>query len=181
MPSFRVLIQDNTYKRGIHTLLMQQQSTVETDAFEPSEMLGTPVYDALELEGQTGRIRLETALMVVNMARNIVLTPLSGRDGTVKEYISDGDYQISVEGVLFGKNSYKFPVDPAKALIALCKEKASLKVYSEFLQFFDVQDIVITDYDVAQVRGSRSDVPFRLNLISDRPIELRLNDNISNL
>lgn len=181
MPNFRVLVQDNTFKRGIHTMLLQRQEALEMDASEPSQMLGTPVYDALELEGQTGRMKLETAVLVCSQSRNIVTTALQGRDGTVKEYISDGDYQISVDALLLGQNGYRFPESEVRTLVSLLKEKASLKVYSQFLQFFGVQDVVVEGYNVGQVRGSRSTVPIQMNLLSDRPIELRLNDNVTNL
>lgn len=181
MPNFRVLVQSNTLNRGLHTMLLQRQDALEVDASEPSQMLGTPVYDPLVLEGQSGRMKLETAVMVCTQSKNIVTTALQGRDGTVKEFISDGDYQISVDALLLGENGYRFPESGVRQLVALCKEKASLKAYSQFLQFFGVQDVVVGNYNFAQVRGSRSTVPVSMNLTSDRPIELRLTDNVSNL
>ena len=38
--------------------------------------------------------------MEISNTRNIVKTDIQGRDGSVKEFINNGDYQISIKGIL---------------------------------------------------------------------------------
>ncbi len=73
-------------------------------------LLGTNVYSNLifdagsyEKDGKTtnfNSIQLDTVLINISQSKNIVTTALQGRNGTVKEYISDGDYVIQVSGMI---------------------------------------------------------------------------------
>ena len=42
-------------------------------------------------------------IIEVNQTKNIITTPIQGRDGTVKEFISRGDYLITLSGIITGK------------------------------------------------------------------------------
>ena len=42
------------------------------------------------------RLVMNDAVVAVSRAKNIVTTQLVGRDGTVKEYINAGDYQLNI-------------------------------------------------------------------------------------
>ena len=45
-------------------------------------------------------MKILCAVIEISNTRNIVKTEIQGRDGTVKEFINNGDYQISIKGIL---------------------------------------------------------------------------------
>ena len=150
--------------------------------------LGTPVMSDLDIdpkkESGLPRIQIPTVLFTINQKKNIISTAVQGRNGTVKEYISDGDFNINVKGVLVGDNG-KYPklgfastsiggVSSVDYLISLFQINKSLEVNSWFLRQFNIYNIVITDYNFPQNEGEYSVQPFEFNAISDVPFELNI-------
>lgn len=145
--------------------------------------LGTPVYASLEfptqtytdlngVERTTQNILIETVLMTVSQTRNIITTPIQGRNGTVKEYISDGDYQIEVRGVIVSGAMDSYPEADVSALIEILQAPIALTVFSEYMDLFGIDSVVVEGYDFPQLEGFRDNQPFTIRLISDVPIEL---------
>jgi len=150
--------------------------------------LGTPVMSDLDIdpkkESGLPRIQIPTVLFTINQKKNIISTSVQGRNGTVKEYISDGDFNINVKGVLVGDNG-KYPklgfastslggVSSVDYLISLFQINKALEVNSWFLKQFNIYSIVITDYNFPQNEGEYSVQPFEFNAISDVPFELNI-------
>lgn len=109
--------------------------------------------------------RNESELLVINDAvcavsrtKNIVTTQMVGMDGTVKEYINEGDYQINiVVGVAAVRNGVivdEYPEEGLRELSAFLDEKAAIKVHSAFLEIFDIGSIVIKSFSVTQDTAS---------------------------
>ena len=123
-------------------------------------------------------------IIEVNQTKNIITTPIQGRDGTVKEFISRGDYLITLSGIITGQMDEQtgeirdignvYPTADVQKLITICEVPDSLSVTSEFLGFFLKEDsrIVITDYNIPQQIGVRNFQTFTINMLSDTPIEL---------
>lgn len=150
-----------------------------TDQVIKTSYLGTPVFSNLIFDAEPDTpenfaLEIDTVLMTVSMTKNIVKTPLQGRDGTVKEYISDGDYMVDIRGEIVSEQPNVYPKDLVARLVNLCRVKHQLNVSSFFLQLFSVSAIVIDDYEVAEKLGSRNSVPFSIRASSDTPIELQL-------
>lgn len=146
--------------------------------------LGTPVFTDLTLKGGTytdnnGRsVTFEdmvfvTVLMFVSQGKNIVKTKIQGRNGTVKEYIGDDDYQVTINGIITGKNG-SYPVDDVAKLKAICNAPIAFDVVSTYLQNLDVYSLVIESYAFDQQPGGYSQQNFTLNCISDQPVELQI-------
>lgn len=164
--------------------------TPEIDSYEsktysdlPSykSKLGTPVMSDLDIDplkdSGVSYIQIPTVLFTVNQKKNIITTSVQGRNGTVKEYISDGDFTINVKGVLVGDNG-KYPrvgfpsgtkggVNSVEDLINLFKLNRSVTVNSWYLRQFGITEMVITDYNFPQNEGEYSVQPFEFNAISD--------------
>ena len=101
---------------------------------------------------------------------NIVKEKIQGRDGTVKEYISNGDYVISCQGVLSNKDN-TLPEDQARALNEIFNVPQSVQIVSLFLNnVFEIFDVVIESPTVAISEGKRNSIPFSFTAISDVPI-----------
>lgn len=166
---------------------------VEVDETDIESMLGTPIYDTIEFpagvdeNGQSyNGVRLDTALITINQSKNILTTPIQGRDGTIKEYISDGDFVITISGLIVGQSlssgqsftmqkiGNKYPSEDVKALFNICKVKSTVQINSQFLNRFNINDVVITNYSFDQVAGKYNTQIFEINLLSDSS-ELILN------
>ena len=103
---------------------------------------------------------------------------LTRRDwnGTVKEFISDGDYTLNIKGVINGTKNGVYPLTQAKNLFEALKSPIELEVTSWYLnEIFGITHVVVTDFQYNQVQGSQSMVSYEIQAISDRPIELFLN------
>nr|DAT95362.1 MAG TPA: hypothetical protein [Caudoviricetes sp.] len=130
----------------------------------------TPITDKSYWEGryvlcELTLCRNESELLVINDAvcavsrtKNIVTTQMVGMDGTVKEYINEGDYQINiVVGVAAVRNGVivdEYPEEGLRELSAFLDEKAAIKVHSAFLEIFDIGSIVIKSFSVTQDTAS---------------------------
>lgn len=168
----------------------------EEEIADKKSYLGTPVFsnleipagryetdkgDVIEFEG----IRLDTVLFDITLEKNIVRTPINGLNGTVKQFISDGDYQIGVQGIITGGStqtesggfhsymSLHVPEEEIRKINAILKVPQEIEVISEFLDFFDISTVVIQGGGIAQKEGSRDTLFFNCGMLSDTPIELK--------
>ena len=168
--------------------------------------LGTPVFDEVIIKGGEyfelrdikkenpipyEGVLLQTVLLEATQTKNIITTTIQGRNGTIKEFISDGDLIVTMTGVLVGESRLDedsevgtivqtgnvYPnIDMAK-LITICKIPASIEIISGFLsRFTDFENVdqryVITDYSFSQKEGTRNLQPFQITMLSDVAIDL---------
>lgn len=140
----------------------------------PVSMLGTPVFaDVILEDADKNRIQLLWALLDVNQQKNIVKTAVQGRNGTVKEYVSDGDYQVSIRGGLFAEYSNAYPKEEVATLIKIMQSNKALKVTSEYLLQFQIYELVVENYSFSQKQGVQNVQLFDIKTVSDFPIELK--------
>lgn len=160
------------------------ENDIEDETIKVSS-LGTPIVSNLvfadgsyTINNQTVNfegIELDNVLVTINQSKNVVTTPVQGRNGTVKEFISDGDYIIKVTGYLFNDNDDTPPNRQIRILNEIFKAPISLSFRSEFLDKFGSFDLTITDYSFPQEAGFRNRQAFEFSALSDNPIELQLN------
>lgn len=154
---------------------------------------GMPVFDSITFKNPSGAeiqtfvegqqtglvtdsdLTLITALISINKTKNIVLTKIQGRNGTVKEYVSDDDYQISIKGVIVGKYSNKRPVDEIKKLEDYCNFNGEIDIVCSFLNDLGVNTVVITGHSKAQREGTRNVVDFEIQCLQETPFEIKSN------
>ncbi len=129
--------------------------------------LGTPVFAEAELQFGNKSALLTTVLMTVSQQRNIVTTVIQGRNGSIKEFINEGDYQISLKGAIVGIDAYSYPTVEMRDLLELLQVQSALDVVSDFLRLFDVNNLVVTDYNFPQQEGYQNVQLFEINCISD--------------
>jgi hypothetical protein len=146
--------------------------------------LGTPVFSNLqfladEYTDNYGKvtsfqtITFDAVIMTVNQQKNIVTTQIQGRDGTVKEEIGMGDYTITINGIITGKNGH-YPIDEVREFKKMLNANKALSVVSVYLQNLDVTNVVIKDYEFAQETGGYSYQRFSINALSDSLQEIFL-------
>lgn len=143
--------------------------------------LGTPVVCPVVLKSQDESLslRIDTVLCRITMQKNIVNTTLQGVNGTVKEYVSDGDYDIIISGLLTAPKD-RYPRQDTITLQQLCKLPEALIVESDFLQLFGIYNLVIQSYSFAQQEGQNNTQQFELQCLSDKPAELIIEDETLN-
>jgi hypothetical protein len=138
-------------------------------------VLGTPVFSNIILlpKDESKELRIDAALTTLDMTKNIVKTPMVKLGGTVKEFIADGDWDIQIQGMLTNPNPNEMPdISLFKELI---KKGEHLVVYSQYLQQYDIYNIVIENVKLPQKSGYVNTQFFDIKALSDIPVELKLN------
>lgn len=148
--------------------------------------LGTPIYTQIIIKDTIGRVTtpglmsgegwtvFQSAFCVVSQERNIIRTPIQGRNGTVKEYISDDDYQIEIIGGLVSQYADVAPHEDLFNLIELMKTQNEIVIVSDFISQFGISNCVISGGNFRQVPGMRNQIDFTLRLYSDDATEINL-------
>lgn len=113
----------------------------------------------LTFENSKGeRLVMNDAIVAISRAKNIVTTQMVGMNGTVKEYINDGDYSINivvgVAAVRDGVIVDEYPAAGLRELRAFLDVNEALSVHSEFLDVFDINSLVIKSFSVSQDTAS---------------------------
>jgi hypothetical protein len=115
----------------------------------------------------------ETALIEVNQTKNIVKTSISGLNGTVKEYMSEGDNIINLKGVIVGGVANQRPdVTQLNSLIAYLNAPLTLPISCNFLNELLITSVIIESYKFGQREGARNVIDIEINMISDTAIVL---------
>ncbi len=123
-----------------------------------------PVFDQFELPF----LEMEEVLLSVSQGKNIVETPLAGRDGEVFEYISKASHVITMRGRLVDPNIDVRPDDKIRQLMEWCEYPDRFEIKSTFLtNFFGIKFVIIKDYDFPQTEGFRNVQDFRIILKED--------------
>ena len=184
---------DQELKKG--TLNINNNYNAPDEGLSKSQLLGTTVLSNLVIyaqnwiDNQTGNtitsfnkdIVIDSVLFNVAQQKHIVETSIQGRNGTVKEYISDGDYSIDIKGTLTAPNG-KSVRDLINPLIQACKAQIALRIDSWYLtELFGITNLVVYYYNFPQNAGGYSTQHFELQCKSDTPIELILRDVTNNL
>jgi hypothetical protein len=156
----------------------------ETSLPNADEALGKPALTNLSFRSNNQIYTINDCIMTVNQERNIVETGLQGRNGTVKQYISDGDFGINVQASL--TNDYLlsteglfesfdgYPLDELKLFIKnVLKVNTALEVTSDWLDLFGIRSVVIKSYDFEQETYSNRQT-FTMQMLSDEPFEIKL-------
>lgn len=160
---------------------ISQTTNIDKELYRSS--LGTPVLADITFKGGTytnndgktisfGDVKLITVLATVSQSKKIITTEIQGRDGTVKEYIGMGDYEIAVNGIITGDNGH-YPDTEIRALKNMLDAPIAISVVSRYLQNLDIYNVVVVDYSFEQEAGGYSKQGFSISCISDVPVELQ--------
>lgn len=148
-------------------------SSLGTPVFSNLQFLADEYTDVYDKTTSFKTITFDAVIMTVNQQKNIVTTQIQGRDGTVKEEIGMGDYTITINGIITGKNGH-YPIDEVREFKKMLNANKALKVVSTYLQNLDVTNVVIKDYEFAQEMGGYSYQRFSINALSDSLQEIFL-------
>ena len=146
--------------------------------------LGRTVLTDLLIEvpdEEIGTILLNNAVISVSKQKEVVKTVLVGRKGgTVKEYITDGDYQVNISLGLVavdenGKQIDQYPEQAVALLRRALEVDAALTVSSLFLDLFEINKIVVTGFSAKQMTHSNQQT-IEVTAISDTDYVIQSTD-----
>lgn len=177
------LIQTENVKVSILGTLMSDNITFPAGSYTD--------LDGREITYQ--KIGLDAVGVVITQRNNIVKTRISGRNGTIKEYVNRDDYRIRCEAILskptilpdlindnlniISKNKTAekdfYPTDEAVDILRrIASSNVEVPIVSTLInETFEINDVVFEDISYNYVPGSE-DVIVNFTLLSDEGIDL---------
>lgn len=118
-----------------------------------------------------GLLMMNDVTVNVSLQKEVVKTALVGRAGTIKEYITDGDYQLSMSVGLVatddnGEIIDQYPERAVAQLREILERPEALEVSSAFLDVFGIRRMVVTGFSAKQMTHSNRQV-IEITALSD--------------
>jgi hypothetical protein len=155
---------------------------VRQEEFEGVNLLGLPVqmaikFDDVVFQGKKykGPLLLDPICQLTE-STNIVSTSIQGRPGTVKEYISEGDWNLSLQGLIVSSNIDMPPTFETAEFKNYFNLPIAKPVSNRLLNSLGIFYLVKTDIQFPAINHMMGVQPYSLELISDTPIELIINE-----
>lgn len=158
------------------------------------DLFGRNLIVPLTIKGKTdpNGMYFPEAVVNVSRSRTIVATPVINGKGTVKEMITDGDFELSISLAVVSTNdsgefnakampffSDVYPDKGVEKLRRLLDEPNRLDVVSDFLKLFDLDGgefgIVVKSYSVNQETHTNRQV-FSITAVSDYDYNLLIEE-----
>ncbi|WP_044203860.1 DUF6046 domain-containing protein [Flammeovirga sp. OC4] len=166
-------------------------SRVKSGEDRVDEIFGTPLFMPLKLDEV--QMPLEPVL-TIRSRKKIIKTNVnrSKARGTIKELYAEGDYEISINGILMenpntgqalsresnlgdisntssysliGKN---FPENAFTKLKAICEKQQAIKIESTITSLLNIEYIVIEDYNFPGQSGKPDRQAYTIRALSDQ-------------
>lgn len=130
-------------------------SPVGVPITDPADWLGAYALCPLLLRLEDGtELSIPDAVVAMTRTKNIVTTQVVGMTGTVKEYISDGDFDINIavgiQGVEDGKVANVYPEEGLRELRKFLEVDKPISVQSAFFDLFEINRLVVKSYSLTQ-------------------------------
>jgi hypothetical protein len=94
--------------------------------------------------------------------------------GTIKERWAQGDYRISINGILMGADK-RYPSEDVKQLRSFC-EGGKILVKSPQMELFSITQIVVEDWSIPFTSG-KANQAYSINAVSDDIYKLLLRED----
>lgn len=182
---------DEDYKLGTLPEMSQPTTTKQggTAINKPEEVwsgsgdywLGRQVLTDLSvIVPDEGELVINDATVNVSLQKEIVKTSLVGHKGTIKEYITDGDYQVNISVGLAavdgeGRIVDQYPERAMSQLRAILERPEALEVSSAFLDVFGIRYLVVTGFTAKQMTHSNRQV-IEITAVSDTEYVIESNE-----
>ncbi|TXI14226.1 MAG: hypothetical protein E6Q66_07405 [Pedobacter sp.] len=160
------------YRKPLSSNLPEVDSSLRS-----SDWVGVPTLTSLTLKlDKERKLELKECVCIVTMEKNIVQTALQGRNGTIKEYINDGDYQVEIAAALTAEYD-QYPKEEIQKLISFLKVNDSLLVdENSFLGLFGITNLIVKSYGFNQETHSNRQT-FTICCLSDTAYEIKLKED----
>lgn len=151
-----------------------------SDEVKAYSSIGTPIYELLVFRHSSfdsDLVLMDVPLVTVSRTKNIIKSSVAGQNGTFKQVVSNGDYMISVRGILFNTESWNVkPFDKIQQINDLGNLLETVEVESEYLNLLGIDEVLVEDFRFEPMTGIPHVMPYSLELVSDKAFELQLLD-----
>lgn len=140
--------------------------------------LGKPLFMDCIIDG----VRLPNEpLITITGKKVIVETVVIGSEhrGTVKEFITTGDYNIKIEGICIDPSKKEYPQSQVDSLIELIEKNESLEFDNDLAELFNINKIVIKDYGFGNMKGKPYSQSYYLSCVSDSDFYATLKNKVT--
>ena len=155
---------------------VEQQIASVPDDLKREALLGVDTQCPLSLkwadESEWWELPLEPVVTVRGrneIVKRSVLKVKTGdkeRRGTVKELWSQGDYEVSIAGVLMSGDGCELPETALRKLRGYCEGRESVEVLSPLLDIFGIRRLAIESFEFPHTAGMENQM-YALTCSSD--------------
>lgn len=181
-----IQIREQLIDRGLDQFFPFEQKQVPRRV--GTSALGTPVLDNVKFQAGSYQIGedvieyddliIDAVTLEVGQDKNILRTSVQGRNGTVKRYVSDGDYVIVMRGKLVNMDNHLLsPDDQFSNLVKIVQSNEPISVVSKILQALSVFEVVIRNYRFPSATR-QNEQAFEIQAFSDEPFEFIISDDV---
>jgi hypothetical protein len=110
------------------------------------------------------------ASVTISSSKNLILSPVQGRDFTRKELVSGGDYIFSITGKIVGNERGIYPSNDVKKLIQMTQYGGIIKVNHYLFNQFNVDRILIQDFGF-DAPTCKNEQPYHFTCVAVEPAE----------
>ena len=151
---------------------------------EGVSFLGTDILDAVTFAAPTlegfdeSLFTLKECIMSVQESKNIVETPIAGRDGEIFEYISMASHVITLRGKIVGPYQDIRPDEEIGLLMQWLRYPDTIEIFSRYLQnHFGITRVIVKDYNLPQTEAYRNEQQYRITLKEDLGEDIIIEEN----
>jgi hypothetical protein len=159
----------------------------QEDEVSEHSAFGLPIWMGLEIDGFKYKIdntktligvhgiNVPCCIVEVSRSKNIVKsTPIGGKiTGTNKEYISLGDFQINIKGIVVSDKDSKYPEDKVTILSKIAAAPVAIPVTHKLLNLLGIYSMVIETEAYPSKQGFQNIQAFEWTCLSDSDILLK--------
>jgi hypothetical protein len=158
----------------------------DNDTPSLTSYLGTKFYAQVELKkvnqqrdnalgnqfsASSDSLILKSCLVSITPTKNIIKTAINGRNGTIKEYISQGDFVINVKGLIVSEDAsapMTYPEREINLFWEIVNYVGQLDIINHNINKV-VTRVIVDDQgtDLNEIEGSINQLAFTLQLLSD--------------
>lgn len=116
---------------------------------------------------------LPNTIMSLTNKKNIVITPLVNRKGTVKEEVSFDDWELNIKGVVVGKGN-NYPDAEVQKLLNWYNDRTTFNIQNARTSMClgKEEKVIMVDIKLPELSGYQNTQPFEMKLISDSEFSL---------
>ena len=107
--------------------------------------------------------------MNINSDKNLVVTPVQGRDYSRKELVSNGDIVFSISGTITSRYPDIYPSEEVLKLRKILQYKGLIEVNNQTINEWGITKIVIRDFSMPQSEGYKSRQTYSFSAIGIQP------------
>jgi len=153
----------------------------------PTSVQGVPIYEQIQLlmPPYTNILAASTPASAIYTFPDWPMFDISaswlikkentqGGTGTVKEYIQQDDYKITIRGFLINYASQDYPTQLVKDFWKWVGCGKSMAIVSPVINLLGISAIVVEDVKLVGVEGYMNIQPFEIECVSDTPVILQI-------